>query len=58
MDARERAYGSTHPTRADDLLEHTKEGIETLVRLGEPVGLRTSPVTDESRVVHISAGSL
>jgi phosphatidylserine decarboxylase len=23
---------------SDDLLEHTKEGIETLVRLGEPVG--------------------
>jgi phosphatidylserine decarboxylase len=29
---------------SDDLLEHTKEGIETLVRLGEPVGLRTSRV--------------
>jgi hypothetical protein len=28
---------------SDDLLEHTKEGIETLVRLGEPVGRRASP---------------
>jgi phosphatidylserine decarboxylase len=27
---------------SDDLLEHTKEGIETLVRLGEPVGLQSS----------------
>jgi phosphatidylserine decarboxylase len=27
---------------SDDLLEHTKEGVETLVRLGEPVGLQTS----------------
>jgi phosphatidylserine decarboxylase len=26
---------------SDDLLEHTKEGVETLVRLGEPVGLQT-----------------
>jgi phosphatidylserine decarboxylase len=26
---------------SDDLLEHTKEGVETLVRLGEPVGLRS-----------------
>jgi phosphatidylserine decarboxylase len=25
---------------SDDLLEYTKQGIETLVRLGEPVGLR------------------
>jgi hypothetical protein len=25
-----------------DLLEHTKEGVETLVRLGEPVGLQSS----------------
>jgi phosphatidylserine decarboxylase len=25
---------------SDDLLEHTKEGVETLVRLGEPVGLQ------------------
>jgi hypothetical protein len=29
---------------SDDLLAHTKEGVETLVRLGEPVGLRTSRV--------------
>jgi phosphatidylserine decarboxylase len=27
---------------SDDLLEHTKEGVETLVRLGEPVALQTS----------------
>jgi phosphatidylserine decarboxylase len=27
---------------SDDLLEHTKGGIETLVRLGEPIGRRTS----------------
>jgi phosphatidylserine decarboxylase len=27
---------------SDDLLEHTKEGIETLVRLGKPVGLQSS----------------
>jgi phosphatidylserine decarboxylase len=27
---------------SDDLLEHTKEGVETLLRLGEPVGLQTS----------------
>jgi phosphatidylserine decarboxylase len=26
----------------DDLLEHTEAGIETLVRLGEPVALRTA----------------
>jgi phosphatidylserine decarboxylase len=26
---------------SDDLLEHTKEGVETLVRLGEPVGLKS-----------------
>jgi phosphatidylserine decarboxylase len=26
---------------SDDLLEHTKEGVETLVQLGEPVGLRS-----------------
>ena len=30
----------------DDLLEHTKEGVETLVRLGEPVGMRTSSGRD------------
>ena len=24
---------------ADDLIAHTKEGVETFVRLGEPVGL-------------------
>jgi phosphatidylserine decarboxylase len=29
-----------------DLLEHTKEGVETLVRLGEPVGLRASRADD------------
>ena len=29
---------------SEDLLAHTKEGVETLVRLGEPVGLRTSRV--------------
>jgi phosphatidylserine decarboxylase len=29
---------------SDDLLAHTKEDVETLVRLGEPVGLRTSRV--------------
>jgi phosphatidylserine decarboxylase len=29
-----------------DLLEHTKEGVETLVRLGEPVGLRASREDD------------
>jgi phosphatidylserine decarboxylase len=29
---------------SEDLLEHTKEGVETLVRLGEPVGLAVSPV--------------
>jgi phosphatidylserine decarboxylase len=27
---------------SDDLLDHTKEGVETLVRLGEPVGLQSS----------------
>ena len=27
----------------DDLLERTKEGVETLVRLGEPVGVRVAP---------------
>jgi phosphatidylserine decarboxylase len=27
---------------SDDLVAHTKEGVETLVRLGEPVGLQTS----------------
>jgi phosphatidylserine decarboxylase len=27
---------------SDDLLEHTKEGVESLVRLGEPVGLQSS----------------
>jgi phosphatidylserine decarboxylase len=27
----------------DDLLEHTKKGVETLLRLGERVGLRVSP---------------
>jgi phosphatidylserine decarboxylase len=26
---------------SDDLLEHTKEGVETLVRLGEPVGTKS-----------------
>jgi phosphatidylserine decarboxylase len=26
---------------SDDLLEHTQEGVETLVRLGDPVGRRT-----------------
>jgi phosphatidylserine decarboxylase len=31
---------------SDDLLEHTKEDVETLVRLGEPVGLRASRVDD------------
>jgi phosphatidylserine decarboxylase len=31
---------------SDDLLEHTKEGVETLVRLGEPVGLRASRADD------------
>jgi phosphatidylserine decarboxylase len=31
---------------SDDLLEHTKEGVETLVRLGEPVGLRGSRADD------------
>jgi phosphatidylserine decarboxylase len=25
---------------SDDVLEHTREGIETLVRLGEPIGRR------------------
>ena len=30
----------------DDLLEHTKEGVETLVRLGEPAGMRTSSGRD------------
>jgi len=31
---------------SDDLLEHTKEGVETLVRLGEPAGLRASRADD------------
>lgn len=31
---------------SDDLLEHTKEGVETLVRLGEPVGLQTARADD------------
>lgn len=31
---------------SDDLLAHTKEGVETLVRLGEPVGLQTPRVDD------------
>lgn len=30
----------------EDVLAHSKEGIETLVRLGEPVALRASPAAD------------
>jgi phosphatidylserine decarboxylase len=32
---------------ADDLLTHTKEGVETLVRLGETVGVRTSTAPEQ-----------
>ncbi|HUD87952.1 MAG TPA: phosphatidylserine decarboxylase [Xanthobacteraceae bacterium] len=32
---------------ADDLLDHTKEGVETLVRLGESVARRTPPARDQ-----------
>jgi phosphatidylserine decarboxylase len=31
---------------SDDVLEHTREGIETLVRLGEPIGRRLAALGD------------
>jgi phosphatidylserine decarboxylase len=34
-----------------DLLQHTAEGMETLVRLGEPIGLRAYHLEPEERVI-------
>ncbi len=41
--------GIWHPT--DDLLEHTGDGIETLVRLGDTIGSSSSVLRGENRAV-------